>query len=191
MKDFIKNGFDLIIKHIISQLGMTIFGIAVVFAVGFKAGNNSHWLLAASGLAIALYLFLIYVHTWEYGAKEKIRIDGGRMKYEPLKGLYISLVSNSLNIILAILMCIGYYAFDFSTLAPQWAGQLFELTNAISRALHGMYLGVIVYFFKTPEITPPFIFLVIVIPALLTSFLAYYFGANNKRLFPPKNTNRK
>lgn len=191
MKDFLRNGFDLILKHIISQLGMTMFGLAVIFAVNMIAGKDSPLLLAASGLGIALYLFLIYVHTWEYGSKDKIKIDGGRMKYEPFKGLYIAIVANALNILLSLLMCIGFYAYDFVALAPNWAGQLFAVTNIISRALNGMYLGAIVYLFPTAEATPPYMFLLIVIPAVIISFLAYYFGANNKRLFPPKNSSKK
>ncbi|MBR6681541.1 MAG: hypothetical protein IKL40_00985 [Clostridia bacterium] len=191
MKEFFRNGFDLILKQIISQLGMTIFGVSVVLTVGHMAGQNSPWLLAASGLSIALYLFLIYIHTWEYGAKEKIKIDGGRMKYEPLKGLYIALVSNSLNILLAILVCIGYYSFDFVTLTPNFAGQMFEFSNTLIRSIEGMYVGIIVYFFKLPATTPPYIFLIITLPAIITSFLAYYFGSNNKRLFPSKNTSGK
>ncbi len=191
MKDFFKNGFDLILKHIISQLGMTIFGIAVSLTVLNMAGKDSPWLLAASGLGIALYLFLIYVHTWEFAAKEKIKIDGGRMKYQPLKGLYISLVSNSLNILLAVLMCIGYYCYDFVAKTPSFAGQLYAVSNAIARALNGMYLSAIVYLFPTAEATPPYFFIIITLPAIITAFLAYYFGVKNKRLFPPKNDRRK
>ncbi len=191
MKDFFRNSFDLILKHIISQLGMTIFGITIVLTAVFVAGKESPWILAATGLAVTLYLFLIYVHTWEFAAKEKIKIDGGRMKYNSFKGLYIALISNAVNIILALFMCLGYYVYILTEKTAYWAGQMFGITNIIARALNGMYNGALVYLFPSADATPPYMFLIIVIPALITSFLAYYFGVHNKRLFPPKNTSKK
>ena len=116
---------------------------------------------------------------WEDGAKERIRIDGGRAAYKPLNGLFMSLMANIPNIILAVLINVGFFlgreggAFEFV-----WAGSLYYVTKAIAIVWQSMYSGLISLY--SPN--NPIAFFIIILPALAVSFGGYFFGLNNFRL---------
>ena len=84
MKIFKENSYD-VVKLYVNQLGIMIFSMLLYTAVG--AFENEKLSLAlsifVSVFSICFYLVLIYYAIWEIGAKDKIRIDGGRM--EPSK----------------------------------------------------------------------------------------------------------
>lgn len=195
MKNFFKDGFDLIIKMLVTQLGMTIFGTMLLFTayampnsltrVDGKITSFGSTFLVVSLLATALYLYILYTHTWDKGARDRIKVDGSRMEKQIYKGLYISLVANSVNIILGLILCGTYYLFDFNGSPVFWAYQLYGSANGIARAIQGMYTGLILYISPNVSDVPPYIFLLIVLPAVFISSLGYYRGFNNKRLFKP------
>ncbi len=195
MKNFFKDGFDTIVKLLVTQLGMTMFGTMLVFTayavpnsmtrVDGKITEFGSTFLIVSLAAIALYLFIIYNHIWEKGAKDRIKVDGGRMDKQILKGLYLSLVANSLNILLGIVMCCTYYLFDFNGSPTLFAYQLYGSANSIARIIQGMYTGLILYISPTVNGVPPYVFLLITLPAILVTTVGYYRGFNNQRLFKP------
>ncbi len=186
MKKFFEDGIDTIVKMIVTQLGMTMFGIMVTMAakiVPQKEGSDKNILiLVASLAAIVFYMFLLYIHVWEKGARDKIKIDGGRLEQCKLKGLYLSLVANSLNIFLGLIIIATYYFCDFINNTPTLPYQIFGIANDFARIIQGMYIGILNYFFPNATATPPIMFLVITLPALAISTLAYYLGSENRKI---------
>ena len=118
MFGFLKENSDSIIKLFVNQLGMTIFGLLLSFAT-----LSNKTLLAVTGIfSILFYLFLLYSSAWETGAKDKIKVDGKRAVAFPLKGLFLSIAANAINILLALLMNIGYFLGNVFEL--KWAANL-------------------------------------------------------------------
>ena len=171
----------------VNQLGMTIFGLVISMAVsGLGSADGKSFqhpvAIAACLFAILFYLFLLYTMTWEIGYAEKVRIDGKRLHYIPLKGFYMSLVANIPNLILGTLAIIGYYgASEYQNLAPvapEWSVNLFGICQALSKFLQSMYF----YFFSyTNEF--PFLMLLITLPAMITCLIAYILGVKGRQLF--------
>ena len=64
----------------LDQIAMTVFGTMLSFATL----KNEGLLLASSIFSILFYLMLLYTVGWDIGARDKIRIDGGRMKPFPV-----------------------------------------------------------------------------------------------------------
>ncbi len=182
MKEILKNGRDIILKMCVTQIGFAMFGL--FFSMLAKNLTDSTGLLAGLSIATtAVYLFIIFIHVWEHGAKERIKVDGNRLKKNIYTGLILSLVANSINIILAVLVNISYYSLDGVGIVPldqistpEWATEMFMVSNAAARLIQAMYLGLIRAYFN--EWTP--IFFIIVLPALAVSFTGYYLGFSNK-----------
>ncbi|MBQ4116583.1 MAG: hypothetical protein IJD37_04325, partial [Clostridia bacterium] len=57
--------------------------------------------------------------------------------------------------------------------------------NSIARIIQGMYTGLILYISPTVNGVPPYVFLLITLPAILVTTVGYYRGFNNQRLFKP------
>ena len=131
-------------------------------------------------------MFILYTHIWQKGAKDRIKVDSGRMKKQTFKGLYYSLVANSINIILGLMMCSTYYFCDFVNTPNSLCCQIFGSANDIARMIQGMYNGLILYFFPNGQTTPPFMFLLIVVPALVVTQWGYNRGFNNKKFIKAK-----
>lgn len=186
MKRFFEDGLEVIIKMLVTQLGMTMFGVMITMAaVSFERaseGSNNVLSLIASIVAVILYMFLLYIHVWNKGAHDRIKIDGGRMKENKLKGLYLSLVANSLNIFLGLVMVSTYYFCDFAKNPNAMVCQIFGTANDIARIIQGMFIGIVNYISPNAQTTSPFVFLLITVPALFISTLGYYLGTKNKKV---------
>ncbi len=182
MRAFIKNNSKLITKMIVLQIGIMFLGY-LLFMASSVSGNSA--IMLGLGIFSALfYLFLLYVHVWEIASHDKIRIDGKRMKYDPLKGFKTSLVANSLNILLAVLAAVGYLCIDRGILnengqfiSPTWACNLYSISQLLGQFFLSMYTGIGDYI--GIAIKPYFLFIAI-IPGLAVSTLAYIFGVKEK-----------
>ena len=107
MKDFWRENGGIIGKLLLYQFGMTFFGI-MLFSAAMAAQSQRIWLMVfASGFSTLFYLYLIYSVLWERGGQDRIRVDGGRAKREPLKGLWIILAANIPNIVIALLILVS------------------------------------------------------------------------------------
>ena len=182
MKSFIKNNFAMISKMFIQQIGIAFLGFLLNTAA--NVSGNKSLVLGLSIFSAAFYLFLVYVHVWEFGVQDKIRIEAGRIKFDPLKGLKASLIANSVNILLAVLSAIGYLCIDRNILdefgnivSPAWAVNLYAVSHIIGVFLQSMYNGIGSWF--GIDVYPYFLFLAI-LPSLITSFFGYYFGTKEK-----------
>ncbi len=177
MINFLKDNSYTIFKMLVNQIGMTMFGLVLSMATH----QNDTLLLITSLFAVAFYMVLLYSMTWDIGYAEKIRIDGKRLTFVPLKGLYMSLIANIPNILLALLAIIGYYGGELENgvpVSPEWAVNLYGTAKIIALFIQGMYSGIVGLYFPST----PWILLLIVVPALITCTVAYITGVKGLRL---------
>ena len=102
MKFFKENSYD-ILRLYINQIGITIFSLLLYFSVASIEDKTLGLRLkiAISVFAILFYFALLYTAAWDWGAKDKIRIDAGRLECKKYKGALMSLIANIPNFILA------------------------------------------------------------------------------------------
>jgi hypothetical protein len=117
---------------------------------------------------------------WDSGAKDKIRIDGGRMKRDCFKGAKISLIASIPNLLLCVLSIIGFFCIDKTVLdtngnyaTPEWAANMYGIAQIIGIFLNSMYTGI-------GDVTGlevnPFYLLIITVPTIIVCGLGYFFG---------------
>ncbi len=160
------------VKLFLNQLGVTVFGTVLTIATK----DNSTLLLLSGLLSIGLYLYLNYTVCWEIGAKDKIRVDGGRLKYSPAKGFIISLGANIPNILFALLIGFGILV------NTTWGGNLSLVSYAILHLLNGMYNGIMKLLFDSVSAHLWWGYIVATLPSIIICGLAYFLGSKNIRI---------
>jgi hypothetical protein len=141
---------------------------------------------------------LIYNLSWTVGAKDRISVDVKKKPYRPYLGLVLSLIANIPNLILVAINAIATFT---------GAKTVESIAEILSRFLNGMYWGtmtVVRIFYDGEWIQLQCFwvsFLIAVLPAVLTSGLAYYLGHKNFKFFgfitdkkpqiPPERPNMK
>ena len=188
MKLFFRRNSYSMIKMFVNQFAISIFGL--VLALATAAADNSVLTMVVSIFAICFYLFLIYTMTWEIGAKDRISVDIGKLAYRPHTGLLIALFANIPNILIAILYAI---ATPFSD-THAWAGNLCAVMMLVSGLLEGMYRGLLSVIYlpgtETSLIMAWWSYFLIVLPALITAWVAYFAGFKNFRMLAPYFTKK-
>ena len=168
MKAFFKEHSYSVVKMFLNQFAMSIFGL--MLAAASSVANNQTLLVASSIFSILFYMFLLYTMTWELGAKEKIKVEAGRGNNNSFIGLYMSIVANIPNLLLAVLMTVGFvFGSENGLFAYEWAGGLYTVSRIIALLIQGMYNGII----SVVGINPIWFFL-ITFPAMLVSGFSYY-----------------
>lgn len=184
---FLSKNSDIIMKMLIHQFGLTVFGFLLNSAASV---SDSDTLVIAFGVFSAVfYLFLLYVVAWEVGAKDKIRIDAGRQKRDIFKGAKMNLVANIPNLLVATLALVGYLCIDKSIVeldaksgielftTPAWAVNLRGISQVIGSFLNGMYLGIGQYF---DVISSIWFLYAVCLPSIVVCGFGYYFGTHEK-----------
>ncbi len=185
MKKFFHDYSYSIIKMFVNQFAIAIFGTALTFATTHAHSGSDKFdtlTLVVSIFSILFYLFLIYTLTWEIGAKDRISVDMGKKTFNPHLGLLLSAIANIPNIILAVLYM---FADIFNSENAKFLFRLF------ASLLEGMYFGAIATvrlsvggaWVQLNEFS--ITFFVIIIPALITCWVAYYLGFKNFRFIAP------
>jgi hypothetical protein len=169
MKKFFHDYSYLSIKLFVNQFAIAIFGIAL-FVPTFMEFETL--CLAASMFAIIFYLFLIYMPMWEMGAKDRISVDVGKKSPRPHIGLLISLCANIPNLILAFLsIFFGGFRLVATLLQGMYWGTLSKIR--LPFGVDGAYVPISDFWIT---------YFIIVIPALLTCWFAYYMGYKNFKI---------
>ena len=209
MKSFFKQYSYNIVKNLINQFAISIFGALLSMVMMASSKTHNVWAVIVSIFSVAFYLFLIYTTTWEIGAKDRISVDVGKKEYKPLTGLLISLFANIPNIILAIILLVTRILSSFAfvqdpatsfenTMSKIISGINFVASAVTGVAFQGMYSGILMI--KIPTMQESLAhqwwpYFIIVIPALVTAAIAYNTGYKNFRLIAPlfdkKNKNKK
>jgi hypothetical protein len=175
MIKFIKDNSYLIFKMMVNQLGMMMFGMVLAMATT----NNDTLLLFTSVFAVLFYMTLLYMMSWEYGSKEKVRVEHDRLEYMPLKGFYMSLCANIVNILLAITLFIGYFnVTSMTAMQPEWAFNLYMVSRMFAMFIQAMYMGMISLYAPYN----PIAFILILLPAFISSAAGYYLGVKDIKL---------
>ena len=155
------------LKLFLNQFAIALFGIALA-PIGYMAENNVLTICCSVG-AVLFYLFLQYAVMWEVGSKDGISAAARNQSRGLWRGFAIALISNSINILLAVLILSGTFAKNMS-----------GACSLISTALQGMYAGIMVQPLNELNLLHyAWMHFAIIVPALLVCGLAYIFGSYN------------
>lgn len=194
MKIFKENSYD-IVRLYVNQLGIMIFSMLLYTAVGSFENEKLSSALSVfvSIFSICFYLILIYYVVWEIGAKDKIRIDGGRAEPCKHKGLVMGLFANIPNFILGAFTVLSLTVYILS--GNEVVFSAFFIFNLIVRIHASMYMGIITAI--VPSRVPTgsteidnieflieaILFTVIPLISIAVTHLAYYLGSKDRKLF--------
>lgn len=192
MKIFKENSYD-IVKLYVNQLGIMIFSMLLYTAVGSFENESLSGKLSifVSVFSICFYLVLVYYAMWEIGAKDKIRIDGGRMEPCKNKGLVMGLFANVPNLVLGVFSVLFLSIFLVSGNDGIYAA--FLVFNTIMRFHASMFLGVITALVPgattatsvdyTEFLIEAILFTVLPLVSAAVTQLAYNLGMREKKIF--------
>ena len=186
MKDFFKKYSYTVVKLFVNQIAIALFGIGLAVALG-RAGNRTGQLVA-SILSVLFYLFLLYVHMWEVGAKDGITAEARKTGRKLWRGFAIGACANALNILLALLILPGAFA----------GGAVKGFSSVVSIValmLQGMYLGILATPLNGLNLNAyAWPYWVIILPAVLVAGVSYILGSYNlhaTNILIPKNKDVK
>ncbi len=175
MLNYIKDNSKIITKLILNQVGAAILGITLTSA----AVTNDTLFVWLSVFSTFFYMCLLYSAIWEEGGKERIRIDGGRAPWKPWRGLWVSLIANIPNFVLAVLIFIGHiFGVKDGAFAFEWAGSINVICRSIATFFEGMYTGLV----RSYSPYNPIGYFLIIIPAVIVCTVGYLLGVNNIRV---------
>ena len=197
MKFFKENSYD-IVRLYINQIGFAIFSMVVYTATGLlKFDNDTTPIIVKALVSVFCMLFyysLIYNVCWECGAKDKIRIEGGKYEVTKFKGGLMGFFANVPNFILSgvslILIVIHMLSGAMGVLSA------FGYINLVMRLHEAPYLGIIQAL--TPQQTvgtgdvvlnindfllESILYFVIPLVSVAVCYLAYLMGRRDKRIF--------
>ena len=170
MKEFWKANSYNIVKCLLNQVAITMFGLMIAFATM----QNETMLLIGSLFSIGFYLFLTYYMFWEIGGKDRIQEDAGRRQKTPVRGLVIALIAYLPMILMAILLLITHPYTETAELA----GNTFFIVNMLTRFLHAMYLGLVTLYSPNNQIA----WLLVCLPMPVVAQVGYMLGNRNFRI---------
>ena len=188
--NFIKNNFYDIVRLIIIQVGITIFSFVIYTAAGAIELESGTLIIkiCISVFSMLFYFSLLYTTAWDWGAKDKIRIDGGRMQKDDYKGIKMSLLANIPNFVLSFLcaLALGLYI-----LGVECLNTVAFIFNTLMRFWMGMYLGVLQGIFNGRTDNVGFFFqaigyFVIPILSILVTHFGYKMGSLERKIFSSK-----
>ena len=98
-----------VVRLFIIQIGITIFGLVLSFAVStaFRERDDQIPLLMVSIFSVLFYLFLLYSVAWEMGGKDRLSLDAQHASPRGGTGFLLSTLSEIPNFLLCLLMLIG------------------------------------------------------------------------------------
>lgn len=140
MKFFKDNSYDAV-KLLLNQIGIAIFSLAVCVAPSANGGFFAKFAIYFSILASVLYFILIYITTWEYGFKDKMQSDSGKITVVKNKGLKLALLANIPNFLLAGAAVI--FMIIYMNSGNEIFNTLFFIFNLIVRFINAMFLGLL------------------------------------------------
>ena len=169
-----KRSYDIVVMYI-TQIAISIFGLALAFAV---PSGQSTLNIAASVMAALFYLFLIYTKTWELGYKDSHAFNRGSKGLSRLEGLYMGLAASAINLILATLITLGWLI-DNSVI-----DSIAGVAATISLLTEGMYTGMLSTTVGGVALNSiGIMYFIIIIPLIVTSTLAYLAGSHDFKIF--------
>ena len=170
MKAFFERYSYESVRLALNQIAISMFGFALAMTAA-KAESDSLLLWSSIG-SILFYLVLTYGSAHRTGSGDRLSIQYGKIPFRPLTGLLLSLIANSLNLILATLMMIGQYT-DLVGIS--------DISRVIALLIQGMYQGVLATV-SVGGVTLNGLwwsYFLITIPAMLVATVGYIAGAKD------------
>lgn len=193
----LKNNFYDILRLYINQIGITIFSLVLYTAVQRidDEAINLKIKVAISVLSTLFYFVLLYTVSWDYGGKDKIRIDAGRLEKNSFKGAAMGLWANVPNFILALLCVVAFgihMSYENAGNVNAFFDSSSDLLNLFVRFTMAMYLGILQAVFYGIKANSELLYffwqavgyLVMPLFAVLATHIGYTFGLKNKKIFP-------
>ena len=194
MKDgFFKENGRYIGKLLRTHIVMSIFGIMVFIPFNNGSIALKAFIIAGSVVAVLLFLFLIDVDMWYLGAEDKIRVDAGRQKRQPLKGLWLGFISQIPSFVIGLILVITEYfymyfqAYEFGTTCKS----INVVTKFINLLWSGMYQGISNTIFDKWTLQYSWFYLFIPLLPSLFAALTYWLGLNNSPILKPPSREKK
>ena len=171
-------------KLFTTRIALAVFSIVCIsplLVLDTQGGNQSTVngiLILASIFVFAFYYYLIRTQLWTLGAKNKISADGGRMKLNPLAGLYMGLIASAPSLIINVVNIFTYFYKDYAGFRG-----VHQVTAILEVFWDAPALGIV-----CATGGSPFGYLAAsILPALFTG-LAYFLGTKEWGLFGKKNS---
>ncbi len=189
-ENFFKANRKMILKLMLTHLVMTIFGLMVFIPFNLDNQSMLTFLIVGSIFAIILYMFLIDVDMWYFGAEDKLRVDAGRERYAPFKGFFIGLAAELPSIVIGVVYAVVSVLYEYYRAYPSGSsfGAAKIITWFITFLWNGMYLGVERTTFGGG--VPLFYLLIPLLPASFAG-LTYWLGLKNSPLLKPPAREKK
>ena len=170
MKAFFERYSYESVRLALNQVAISMFGFALAMTAG-KAESDALLLWSSIG-SIVFYLALTYGSAHKTGSNDRLSIQYGKIPFRPHLGLVLSLIANSVNLLLAILITVGQLG---------ELGELESISRLIALLIQGMYQGVLATV-SVGGVTLNGIwwsYFVITVPAMLVAMLGYIAGAKD------------
>ena len=184
MKKYIKENLESIGKLFINHIGMTIFSL-VVLITAMLISEVVFYIMGA--LAIIMYFSLLYTAMWERGAKDKVKIDGGRAKCNIFNGLYFYLLANTLVIFTSLVALILSL---FITDEVSGVNEVYSVFRLITHFYNGMYMP-ITKISGMGHVLHSVVYILTVLPGAVVSFISYILGVKGYRCIFPETKKAK
>lgn len=170
MKAFFERYSYESVRLALNQVAISMFGFALAMT-SIKAESDS-LLLWSSIASIVFYLALTYGSAHKTGSGDRLSIQYGKIPYRPYLGLVLSLIANSVNLILAALITVGQLT---------GIGGLESIPRFIALLIQGMYQGLLatVKIGETPLNGIWWSYFIITVPAMLIATLGYIAGVKD------------
>ena len=187
-----------VVRLFIIQIGITIFGLVLSFAVSsaFRKGDDQIPLLMVSIFSVLFYLFLLYSVAWEMGGKDRLSLDAQHASPRGGTGFLLSTLSEIPNFLLCLLMLIG--GTIYASGATVGGSRVFGIGYLPEPFLNSMYTGILRALLnatglvqnesRTYYLVTGLLFLLATLPAILVVGFGYWMGMYEKRIIPARRT---
>ena len=177
--------------------GFMIAGLAANLAERFPAKATLIYILCGV-LGTVFYFYLLYLVIWEVGAKDRIKVDGGRISARPHQGFKIALVYSLPMIIPSALYVVAALLRDVASIENGALNAVSNVSALLAYVFSMPYVGFALQIFgqlgrhitESGQILPYSIFMLLsTIPAVIFIWGMYLCGYNGKlmsRVFKPK-----
>ena len=181
MKEFFARYSYGSVKLYVTQIAIGLFGAVLAMAT---SGINEIVLLVTGIFSALFYLFLIYTSVWTVGAKDRISIDIGKLKVNPLRGVLIALIANIPNFIIATVYTVCWFIAHGE---PSTATSVGGFMRILTMITEGMFYGIMSALPVGSALTEKlftywWMYFVITLPSIIVCCVAYILGTKNFKL---------
>lgn len=179
MKKFLEKYSYQCVTLFVNQIAIALFAISLAFAAGMA--ENDTLKIVTSIFSVIFLLFIDFMGIFKLGAEDRLSVDLGNAKTDMSVPFKIWLLSNSINLLLAVLFALGALIEPLSGL---------RVCSVIALLIHGEYMGILSLNVAGVTLnTLWYMYFLITVPTLIVSFAAYWLGLKNigvGKVFAPK-----